>query len=187
MNELFTIDLSRFRKVKQEITNECIASCLESVFSYYGYTDKSKKEFYSILDSKNALTFKGVVDYIAPLYPKLNFIFQNHNGEINLLIDFIIYNIKKNIPIITAVKSDYIQLSQFVKKSPNQFKLVLDVMNTTAKSTNTHIITIVGYDKENIYFYEQGVQNFISLNYKKSIFANVIQGGKYDTLLIYEK
>ena len=60
-------------------------------------------------------------------------------------------------------------------------------MNTTAKSTNTHIITIVGYDKENIYFYEQGVQNFISLNYKKSIFVNVIQGGKYDTLLIYEK
>lgn len=68
-----------------------------------------------------------------------------------------------------------------------KFKLVLDVVNTTAKTTDTHIITIVGYDKENIYFYEQGVKTFISLNHKKPIFANIIQSGKYDTLLIFEK
>jgi len=187
MTELVTIDLSRFKKVKQDIADECIACCLESVLSFYGYKDKSKNDFYSYLKPKGALHFKGVIDYIAPLYPKLNFIFENHKGDITLLIDYIICNIMQNIPIITAIKSDYFQLSQFEKRSPNQLKLVLDITNTTTKSTDTHIITIVGYDKENIYFYEQGVQNFISLNYKNSIFADIIQGGKYDTLLIYEK
>ncbi len=87
--DLITINLSKFKKVKQVITNECIACCLESVLSYYSYEDKSKDDFYSILEPKGALNFKGVIDNIAPLYPKLTFKFENHNGEIIQLLDFI--------------------------------------------------------------------------------------------------
>lgn len=102
MTELVTIDLSIFKKVKQEIEDECLACCLESVLSYYGYEDKSKKDYYSYLKPKGALNFKGVIDYIAPLYPNFNFTFKNHNGDTTLLINYIKNNINQNIPIITA-------------------------------------------------------------------------------------
>ena len=62
-----------------------------------------------------------------------------------------------------------------------------DIINPIAISDKTHIITIIGYDNERVIFYEQGVEKFISLNYTNSVFETIIQGGKYDTLIIYEK
>ncbi|KKL68614.1 hypothetical protein LCGC14_2123210 [marine sediment metagenome] len=185
MNKLVTIDLSRFKKVKQEISDECIACCLESVLSYYGYKDKSKTDFYSIL--KPNLNFKGVMDKIAPLYPKLKFNFQNHNGDIIQLLDFVKNKLDNNIPIITAIKSDYNLQSVFQQKSLDQILLVVDIINPVAKSDKTHIITVIGYDDERVIFYEQGEQKYVSVNYDNSVFETIIQGGKYDTLIIFEK
>ena len=112
---------------------------------------------------------------------------KNHNNDIKQLLNYIKSRINHKIPIITAIKSDYHHKNLFQRKILCKLLNVLDIINPVAGTISSHIITVIGYNSENIIFYEQGKQEFISLNYTNLVFETIIQDGRYDTLVIFDK
>ena len=176
-----TIDLDKYLKITQMHPGGCIPVNIENALKYFNEFNYCEIKLLMFFESRGIPPgFKEFVPKFAPLLPNFEFIFKGideFDNSIEKVIEYLKSNIDKKIPVLVSFKQ-IVDVPLFEKNKPNPVCFI--------KKELAHIRTLIGYNEEELCFFDPGDCKIKQYNYLTDDFANSIKGD-YHTLMIKRK
>ena len=162
--------MEKFPMINQSEGYTCASACVINILYYYGkVVEFNDKDLYDLMleNFKNLDQELTMFNKICLIFDKIdpNFecIYKNCSGQLKKLEKYLKFNIQQKLPVLIAIKT---------RDNPNC----------------THIVCVVGYNESYFKYFDPDPRYRIEkVNYLNNEFQELLQGGKYDTIILKKK